>query len=457
MSLRWKSILRWVAVLAIAAAAVGVAVVVGPQVKNRFWPPRAEPSVAEGSVDSTELVSGQPGTIRLAPGVAYRLGVQTAEVRKANKPVTVELPGTLSFDADRLSHVHARFAGEVVEIGVVQGGSRPLDFGASVQKGQLLAVIWSRELGEKKSELVDALSQLHVDQASLNRLTQASVEGAIPEHVVRDAQRKVESDQIAVGRTVRTLQSWRVPPEEIDALRAEAESLRHDAKPIAEEHVQRWARAEVRAPLDGAILEKNIAVGDLVDTSLDLFKIADLSRLRVMAHVYEEQLPLLDNRAESQRQWTISVQSDKGLPPLAGKFEQIGKVIDPNEHAALITGWVDNRAGHLRAGQFITARVELPVPEGEVAIPASALVEEGQRQFVFVQPNAAKSEYVRRAIAVSRRDGKTVFVWSAPTAAQRRGDAQALRAGERVVRAGVVQLAEAMRGLEAAAPRAEAP
>ena len=209
--------------------------------------------------------------------------------------------------------------------------------------------------------------------------------------------------------------------------------------------------------MDGVILEKNIALGDLVDTNLDLFKIADLSRLRVMAHVYEEQLPLLDNLAESQRQWTISVQSDTGLPPLAGRFEQIGKVIDPNEHAALVTGWVDNRAGRLRAGQFITARVELPVPEGEVAIPSSALVEEGQRQFVFVQPEPAKSEYVRRPIAVSRRDGKTVFVWSAPTAAQRRAGAQPLRAGERVVSAGVVQLAEAIRGLEAAAPKAETP
>ena len=209
--------------------------------------------------------------------------------------------------------------------------------------------------------------------------------------------------------------------------------------------------------MDGVILEKNIALGDLVDTNLDLFKIADLSRLWVMAHVYEEQLPLLDNLAGSQRKWTISVQSDTGLPPLAGRFEQIGRVIDPNEHAALVTGWVDNRASRLRVGQFITARVELPVPKGEVAIPSSALVEEGQRQFVFVQPEPAKSEYVRRPIAVSRRDGKTVFVWSEPAAAQRRAGAQALRAGERVVCAGVVQLAEALRGLEAAAPKAETP
>jgi len=99
----------------------------------------------------------------------------------------------------------------------------------------------------------------------------------------------------------------------------------------------------------------------------------------------------------------------------------------------------------------------LPAPKGEVAIPASALVEEGEHQFVFVQPDLAKSEYVRRPVAVLRRDGSTVFVSSAPTAAQRHVDAQPLRAGERVVSAGVVQLAEALRELEAAAPKAATP
>ena len=204
-------------------------------------------------------------------------------------------------------------------------------------------------------------------------------------------------------------------------------------------------------------MEKNIALGDLVDTNLDLFKVADLSRLRVMAHVYEEQLPLLDNLTESQHQWTISVQSDTGLKPLAGRFEQIGKLIDPNEHAALVTGWVDNRADRLRAGQFITAKIELPLPKGEVAIPSSALVEEGEHQFVFVQPEPAKSEYVRRPIAVSRRDGKTVFVWSMPTTVQGHAGSQALRAGERVVSAGTVQLVQAIRDLEVAASKAETP
>jgi cobalt-zinc-cadmium efflux system membrane fusion protein len=51
---------------------------------------------------------------------------------------------------------------------------------------------------------------------------------------------------------------------------------------------------DVVAPLDGVIIERNVALGELVDTTSDLFKVADLSRLGVLAHAYEEDLPTLD-------------------------------------------------------------------------------------------------------------------------------------------------------------------
>ena len=54
-----------------------------------------------------------------------------------------------------------------------------------------------------------------------------------------------------------------------------------------------WAELDIVAPMAGVILEKNFTVGDIVDTTHDMFKIADLSRLGVMANVYEEDLPKL--------------------------------------------------------------------------------------------------------------------------------------------------------------------
>ena len=52
-----------------------------------------------------------------------------------------------------------------------------------------------------------------------------------------------------------------------------------------------------------------------------------------------------------------------------GEFDQIGRIIDPNQHTALVMGWVDNAQGQLRVGQFITATIDLPTGQHEVAVP----------------------------------------------------------------------------------------
>src|SRR5581483_4834323 len=97
--------------------------------------------------------------------------------RVNTQPRTLELPGRLALDSDHLARVHSRFPGEVIEIEEVAISRdslpverRPLRVGDRVKAGQLLAVVWSKDLGEKKSELVDALSQLRLDRETLNRL-----------------------------------------------------------------------------------------------------------------------------------------------------------------------------------------------------------------------------------------------------------------------------------------------
>jgi cobalt-zinc-cadmium efflux system membrane fusion protein len=385
------------------------------------------------------------------PGdVARRLRIETCVAEPAHNGATLQLSGTLMFDTNRLSHVHARFPGEITEIGTVSEGYRPVDFGETVHKNQLLCVLWSRDLGEKKSELIDDLSQLHLDEETLSRLTESSKEGAVPERTVRTARRQVETDKIAVSRCVRTLQSWRIPEKEIDAVRAEAEHYYAAKKTAGEQMVQEWARVEIRAPQDGVIVERNAVLGDLVDTSVDLFMIADLSRLRVSAHAYEEDLPRLDALKEGQRRWAIRAAADPNADLHSGGFDQIGRVIDPNQHTALVMGWVPNSGNCLRVGQFITAEIEFPRPQDEVAIPAAALVEQGNQKIVFVQPDEKQCRYTRRLIAMTRRTGTTVYVRTQVDADEAHRGLQPLAVGSRVVSSGAVPLLTTLSDLESA-------
>ena len=443
MSARYANFWKY----AVTAVGVIAATVVGVRLTHHGAIVASRAAAGEVPAAAVEYVPGGKDSVHLSPETAARLGIHTGPVERSTASVTLELSGTLILDADRLSHVHARFPGEIVELGTAGPVPRPIGFGQHVRKGQLLAVIWSRDLGEKKSELIDAVSQLRVDEQALLEMSKASGDGAIPERLLRTARRQVEADRIATSRAVRTLQSWRIPQEEIDAVRAEATRLGGQTATQRGELVQQWARLEVRAPLDGVILARNVALGDLVDTTIDLFQIADLARLRVVAHAYEEDLPSLDAVPADRRKWSISVGAAADGAGRNGTFDQIGCIIDPNQHTALVMGWVDNADGRLRVGQFVTARLEIPPPPGEVVVPALALCEESDRTFVFVQSDG-KSTYVRRSVAVTRRQGDTVCIRSQPTPEEKRRGLEPLAAGEQVVISRVVQLAACLDNLQ---------
>ena len=90
------------------------------------------------------------------------------------------MPGSTALDPARLIRVRVRFApAEVVEIGKIDDPHaspgnvpplrRDLQAGDPVKKGDLLAVLFSVDLGNKKNDLFDALSQLRLDEEVLKR------------------------------------------------------------------------------------------------------------------------------------------------------------------------------------------------------------------------------------------------------------------------------------------------
>lgn len=400
-----------------------------------------------------ELVSGSHSTIRLTQeDSAAILGVKVAKVRPAPAPEPLRLPGSLMLDPNRLIHVHSRFGGEAVSIGEVEehGAKRPLQYGDHVKKGQVLAVIWSKDTGEKKSELVDALSRLDVSQSVLKRL-EGLQRGVVAERTIAEARREVESNLIAVAKAERTLRSWRMTDAEIDGVRREYRSLQQRTSSAGAPDVEierRWAQTEIRSAIDGVIVEKNFNVGDIVEPTDDLFKVADLSRLQVLANIYEEDLWAIRALKPEARTWSIDLKSDPTDNRIKGTFGLIGSVIDPAQRTGVVMGWLDNADNKLLIGQFITATIELPVDPNIVAIPETALIEEGDASTVFVETNAQRHEYSLRHVKVVRRCMGTVFVQSLPDGK----DLEPLKIGETVVIQGSLGLGGELANLKSSDP-----
>ncbi|HEX4130302.1 MAG TPA: efflux RND transporter periplasmic adaptor subunit [Pirellulales bacterium] len=456
---RWtRIVVLGVVVVVLAVGTVFALQMVRPWKKKTSPEPQPQAQEARPRV---QLVSGQANTLEVPHDIAGIMQLQTSQVETAPPPSPLKLEGSLFLDPNRLTHVHTRFPGEVVDLGVVgvldgadqadRRTEQALRFGDQVKKGQLLAVIWSKDLGEKKSELIDALSRLKLDQETLKRLETLFRDGALPERSLREQERIVEQDVIAASRAEYTLRSWRLSDADLQAIRTEAERIHARQGVWDAKSEENWARVEVRAAIDGTIVEKNIAVGDVVDTQLDLFKIANLERLGVLAHAYEEDLRLLEDLAPTARHWSIHLKSDPQARPLEGSFDQIGRIIDPYQHTALVMGWVDNKGGRLRVGQFVTAVVDLPAFPNEVAVPTSAMVDQEGETYVFVQENPEQSRFTARHVIPVRRRDEYVYLVSKPKPQQRTAGYDGLRPREIIVVSGCLELAQALHDLQAAA------
>ncbi len=159
-----------------------------------------------------------------------------------------------------------------------------------------------------------------------------------------------------------------------------------------------------------------------------------------------------------ERKWTVQTVGSAAATGLAGTIDEIGYMIDPNQHTAVIKGYVDNPGNRIRAGQYVTATVNIPPPDDVVEIPVYALEEDGRQSLVFVQPDAARHEFTMRRVQVTNRFDRTVFVRNKPMPKEEQLTAQdkeegllpieALRPGERVLLSGTMELKAALLDLE---------
>jgi cobalt-zinc-cadmium efflux system membrane fusion protein len=423
-------------------------------------PPRqASPAKTTG----VELVDGMPSTLWVPEDVRNALGIEKSMAAlPPTRPRPVVLPGSTALDPTRLMRVRTRFNAEVVEIGQVhepgQDGSgqtvtRELRSGDRVRKGDVLAVVWSIDVGGKKSDLVDALVQLRLDEQRLKDRTELWRNGNLPEDTLNQTRRDVISDRNALDRAERTLRTWNVPEREIRAAREEAEQASRRQGKRDKEKERLWARSELIAPRDGTIVERNVGVGEYVaDNTINLFTIADVDRLLVMANPPEDLLPALLDLKPDEMRWTLQT---VGARPIDGRIDEIGYILDANQHTAVVKGYIPNAGRKLRAGQFVSAAVKLRPPDDVVEVPLTALAEDGKQSFVFVQPDPDRPRYTMRRVQVSHRFETTAYVRSrleedlTPREVGRGLSAlQPLRPGERILTSGVLELRAALEDRE---------
>jgi cobalt-zinc-cadmium efflux system membrane fusion protein len=476
--------------LVILVGSVGLVVAVGVGFLPLPWKVAAagaDPAADEHADKKIQLVPGMAHTVAVPEEVRKSLGItrhgvdQIVEAKLPKHSRELVLPGSTALDPSRLFRIRARFGqcrvGQIAPVRDEEASEaagvtkyRELRPGDQVKKGDLLGVFHSVDVGNKKNDLIDAISQRFLDEEILEKAEKAYRAGALPEIYMLNAQRNVEADRNAERRAVNNLRTWDIPEDEIKACYDEAERLKklrgRDRDLAKVEKNDLWPVVKLVAPEDGFIVEVNVSRNEMVvDATTNLFQIAKVDQLLLLCNCPEDDLPTLQALKPHQMRWTVKTVGADAKEGLPGRISSISWLIDPNQHTGVVKGYIPNPGQRLRGGQFVSATIAIPPPEDVVEVPMDAVVEDGKDCIIFVQPDPKKHEYTMRRVQLTHRFDKTAFVRSKPF---RKEDEltreekelgmlprQPLRVGERVLRAGVNELKAALLDMLDKAAQAE--
>jgi len=282
--------------------------------------------------------------VHIAPEMIRDLRVTTAKAEARGAGEYAQVIAELRVDQDAYAEVASPSPARVVRV-LVKAGDE-------VKANQPLVELTSGDMSKARAEVQAAESRLALAKQNLERKLGLAAERLIPEREVIEAR----------------------------AAMTEAEA----ARTVAGGALRQFAGAEggtglvLRAPLAGTVLDRDVVIGQLADPSKTLFRIGDLSKLWLVAHVFERD-------AVRVKIGGLGIATFAAMPgtTVSGTIVWIGHQVETASRTIPVRLEVANGGGLLRPG--MSATVSLPIETGGkvVAVPIAAVQRVGDTWAVF--------------------------------------------------------------------------
>lgn len=290
-----------------------------------------------------EAVLGQ--LINIDPVTRQNMGVRTAKVSKRDLSRTIRTVGLVGYEEPKQYSVNSKIDGWVERLFVNATG----DF---IKKGQPLLEIYSPQLVATQEEYLLALRNA------------VSLENSSVPGILQGASRLVESSK-------KRLQYWDITDKQIEDLARKGSA----SKTLV-----------LHAPYDGIVTVKRVSEGMFVKAGMELYELADISKVWVYADIYEYELP-----------WLAAGQKAKvNLPyqnrTLDGTISTIYPYVDPKTRTVKARIDLDNSNFQLRPDMYVNVSIDSETVRDVLSIPVEAILNSGERQTVFVERTEGKFE-----------------------------------------------------------------
>ena len=305
-------------------------------------PPHSQPSAIEADHDDHT----EEQVVHLEDVNLEDFGIEIAVAGPGRLAVTAELPGEVQVNGDRMAHVAPRVGGVVREVRA--------SLGDTVRKGQLLAVLDSRELADAKAVYLASAERLRMADSTFSREERLFKGKVSSEQDYLDAKQIRAEARIKLRTTEQKLLVLGVTATEIQKL--------------PDSHEVALTDYRLLSPFDGTVIDRHITLGETVAAENPVFTVADLSSVWIDLSVYQRDIGAIRSGQ------SVRVETNHGdeaelvidfVQPLVGEATRtaLARIIAPNTD------------GHWHPGCFVKARVTTSASgEARVVVPDTAVI-----------------------------------------------------------------------------------
>jgi multidrug efflux pump subunit AcrA (membrane-fusion protein) len=262
-----------------------------------------------------------------------KIGLKVAKAEKKKVEHTIRTVGMVTADQTKEAHVHTKINGWIEQIYA--------DYiGKPIKKGQSLFELYSPDLVSTQEEYLAARRQGEPGK------------------------------EIAVTALER-LKLWGVPQSEINRLKKSGKAKRS---------------VTFDSPVDGFIVNKTAIQGMYITPEMELYHIADLSRIWIIVTLYEYDVAVITVGDEAEIQ--LPYNPDKSFK---GKISYIYPEIELETRTAKARIEIGNPDQTLKPGMFSNISLKKNLGEA-IVIPDDAVIDTGTRKIVFVKTGASRFE-----------------------------------------------------------------
>jgi membrane fusion protein, copper/silver efflux system len=284
---------------------------------------------------------GPPGTVTIPLERLQLIGVKVGTAEKRAGTHALRAIGRVAADETRTYYINATIDGWITSAG-------PNSTGSFVKKNDVLATFYSPEFLSAGQALLFALDSK--DRVHSTGTETPAQKGQLAQFDINLQQYKDSLRNLGMGD---------IQIEEMIRTRKYLENV------------------DITSPSDGFVLVRNVSQGQRFEKGRELYRIADLRQVWILADVYE-------NEAQHLKPGTVvkaSVPNQQRT--FQAKVTQILPQFDATTRTLKVRLETDNPGFFLRPDMFVDLEVPVARPPA-IVVPADAVVDSGVKKTVYV-------------------------------------------------------------------------